>query len=201
MDPAEKQILADKLRQAGLWEEAYRFRESVRQQLRSSGIPRKEAVDEAWSKTADKYLPLIEQIKDCTPFQVVLPDGASSFDELVDHDYQESDHAAQMQDAYRWIMQEFHRIVIDEADTTTVDYRRTNTPPPTILACGILETWAAKPRDKRDGLYREIRASLHNAPPRPETDEPSKSAGDEYLDSLDLKPPRKQEQGPCPNAT
>lgn len=155
---AAKQQIMTLLRTAGLWAAADQYREAARQRLRGEGMDKAEAVAQAWDEMAAKYGPLAEQ---ATPgFQTILPQGAKCFDDLVDPDYQEADDAVQMRDAYRWIRDEFPRVVEDQSTGTVVDYRRFQTPPPVGLACNILETWAAKPREKRDGLFREIRVSL-----------------------------------------
>ena len=161
IDRVEKQRVMDLLRRAGLWAEASRHREEVRQRLREDGKGKQEAVAAAWREMANKYLPLAEQ---ATPaFQTILPDGAERFDDFVDTAYNETDDAAQMRDVYRWIKEEFHRIVVDHSAGTVVDYRLLQTPPPTGLACNILETWAARAPARRDGLYREIRVWLASA--------------------------------------
>ena len=180
---AEKQRIMDLLRRAGLWDEAQEYRETVRQRLRSEGKTKQEAVAAAWDEMAEKYEPLAEQGKPA--FQTILPDGAECFDDIVDPEYGETDPVLQMRDVYRWIKEEFHRIVEDRAPgTVVVDYRLSQTTPPKGLACNIVETWAAKPRDKRDGLYREIRVCLAGGKsPEPEH-EPGRTEADEYLDSL-----------------
>lgn len=157
-DRVEKQRIMDLLRRAGLWEEADKFREEVRQRLRDDGKGKHEAVEGAWGAMAKRYLPLVEQ--SLPSFQTILPQGAKCFDDLVDPDYTQADDAAQMRDVYRWIKDEFPRIVEDRPAGTVVDYRRFQTPPPLGLACNILETWASLPREKRTGLYREIRVSI-----------------------------------------
>ncbi len=158
MDRVDKQRVMDLLRKAGLWEEADQYREEVRQRLREEGRGKAESVSQAWDEMTAKYEPLAEQSQ--PQFQTILPDGAERFEDIVDPDYQEADDAVQMRDAYRWIRDEFPRIVEDRPAGTVVDYRRFQTPPPVGLACNILETWASKPREKRDGLYREIRVSV-----------------------------------------
>ena len=161
IDRVEKQQVMDLLRRAGLWEEAQEYREAARQRLRDEGKTKQEAVEVAWREMADKYETLAEQ---ATPgFRTILPDGAECFDDIVDAGYNKNDDAVQMCDVYRWIKEEFHRIVVDHSTGTIVDFRLAKTPPPTGLACNILETWAAKPPAKRDGLYREIRVWLASA--------------------------------------
>jgi len=160
-DRTDKQRVMDLLRKAGLWDQADQFREEARQRLRDKGMDKAEAVAQAWDEMAAKYEPLAETAE--PPFQTILPDGAECFDDIVDPDYQEADDAVQMRDIYRWIKEEFPRIVEDRPSSTVVDYRLFQTPPPTGLACSILETWAAKPCQKRDGLFREIRVWLASA--------------------------------------
>ncbi len=181
----EKQRLMDRLRKAGLWEEAEAFREETRHQLRVEGKTKTEAVSEAWDAMAAKYLPLVEQAG--PPFQTILPDDAECFDDLVDPEYSEADDAVQMCDVYRWLKAEFHRVVSDRPAGTVVDYRLFRTPPPQGLACSILETWAAKPRDKRDGLFREIRVSLATTAVKAEDDseEVDTSEADAILAALE----------------
>ena len=143
----DKTRIMELLRRAGLWAEAERHREEVRQRLRAEGRPKREAVAAAWDAMAEKYLPLVEQSQ--PSFQTILPQGAKCFDDLVD---------------------------------TVVDYNRAKTPPPTGLACVILETWAAKPRDKRDGLFREIRIWLATGKLEPEPEPPMAEGG--FLDEI-----------------
>ena len=183
-DRTEKQRIMELLRQAGLWKEAEQYREAARQRFRDEGKTKQEAVSAAWDEMAEKYLPLAEKAE--PGFQTIFPDGAGCFDDLIDPDYEETDDAVQMRDGYRWIADEFPRIVLDRPTGTVVDYGLFRTPPPMGLACNILETWAAKPREKRDGLYREIRVCLGAvsvASDSPEEPEPAYSEGDAYLDS------------------
>ncbi len=158
MNRAEKERTMTLLRRAGLWAEADKFREEVRQRLRAEKKRKEEAVARAWDAMCEKFVPLAAQVKPA--FQTILPDGAECFEDLVDPDYTQADDAAQMRDVYRWIKDEFPRIVEDRPAGTVVDYRRFQTPPPVGLACNILETWASLPREKRIGLYREIRVSI-----------------------------------------
>jgi len=158
IDRVEKQRIMVVLRQTGLWAEADQYREQARQRLRDDGKGKKEAVEGAWDAMAEKFLPLAEQVKPV--FQTILPDGAESLDDIVDPDYAETDDVVQMRDLYRWIKEEFHRVVVDHSTGTIVDFRLAKTPPPTGLACKILETWASKPPDRRDQLYEKIQKHL-----------------------------------------
>jgi len=184
MDLAEKRETMTLLRRAGLWAEADKFREQVRQRLRDDGKGKQQAVEEAWSAMAEKFLPLAEQATATPGFRVVLPDGAESYDAIVDAGYNETDDARQMRDVYRWIKEEFHRVVVDHSTGTIVDFRLAKTPPPTGLACKILETWAARPPSKRDKLYQEIQKHVSSFKEAPET-KPLYEGGDSYLDQLD----------------
>jgi hypothetical protein len=179
-DRVEKQRLMALLRRAGLWAEADQYREAARQRLRAEGKTKQEAVASAWREMADKYEPLVEQ-----SFQTILPQGAKCFDDLVDRDYTQANDAVQMRDVYRWLKDEFPRIVEDRPGSTVVDYRRLETPPPTGLACNILETWAAKPPAGRDGLYREIRRYLGTVPV-PEPEAPMPEDDDGFFDTLSI---------------
>ena len=158
IDRVEKQRVMYLLRRAGLWSEADEYREQARQRLRDDGKSKEEAVAGAWDAMAEKFLPLAEQVKPA--FQTILPDGAESLDDVLDPDYDETDDAVQMRDLYRWIKEEFHRVVVDHSTGTIVDFRLAKTPPPTGLACKILETWASKPPDRRDQLYEKIQKHL-----------------------------------------
>ena len=180
IDRVEKQRVMDLMRRAGLWAEADRYREEVRQRLRADGKTKQEAVEGAWTAMAEKYVPIAEQSQ--PSFQVVLPDGAESLDDIVDPDYDETDDAVQTRDVYRWIKEEFHRVVVDQSTGTIVDFQLAKKPPPTGLACKILETWASKPVDKRDGLYEKIQKHLSSFKETPE-EEPL-YGGDGFLDSL-----------------
>ena len=180
IDRVEKQRVMDLLRRAGLWAEADQYREAARQRLRAEGKTKQEAAA-AWDEMAEKYLPLVDKAE--PPFQTILPDGAECFDDFVDPDYTQADDAAQMRDVYRWIKEEFPRIVEDRPSSTVVDYRLFQTLPPTGLACNILETWAAKPRQKRDGLFREIRQCLGTVQlPEPKPEPPEDEGG--FLDEI-----------------
>jgi len=176
----DKLAIMEKLRAAGVWDQAKAYREEVRRRLKSEGKGRAEAVNQAWDAMCEKFLPLAEQ---ATPgFRVVLPDGAKSYDDIVDPDYDETDDAVQMRDVYRWIKEELHRVVVDHSTGTIVDFRLAKTPPPTGLACKILETWAAKPRERRDGLYEKIQKYLSSFK---EATEPERQyVSDPFLDSL-----------------
>ena len=110
---------------------------------------------------AEKYLPLAEQ---ATPgFQTILPDGAESLDDALDPEYAETDPVRRMRDAYVWVLGEFHRIVSDHDAGSVLDLRKASTPPPVGIALSIAQSWAAKPCQKRDGLFREIRVWLASA--------------------------------------
>lgn len=174
----------ERLREVGLWRPAEAYREEVRKRLKSEGKGRAEAVNQAWKATCDLFLPLAEQATATPGFRVVLPDGAESYDAIVDAGYNETDDARQMRDVYRWIKEELHRVVVDHSTGTIVDFRLAKTPPPTGLACKILETWAAKPREKRDGLYEKIQKNLSSFKESPEA-EPLYEGDTSYLDQLD----------------
>ena len=184
-DRVEKQRIMELLRRAGQWEEAERYREAVRQRLREEGTSKKEAVEAAWRETIEKFGPLAEKAE--PGFQVILPDDAERVSDLADPDYSETDDAAQLRDIYRWLKAEFPRVVSDRPAGTVVDYRLFRAPPPQGLACSILETWAAKPRDKRDGLFREIRVSLASAAVKApdDSEEVGTSEADAYLAVLE----------------
>ena len=56
IERVEKQRIMESLRRAGLWREADRFRDEVRQRLRAEGSTKQEAVAEAWDEMAVKFL-------------------------------------------------------------------------------------------------------------------------------------------------
>ena len=62
-----------------------------------------------------------------------------------------------------WLLAEFHRIVSDHDAGSVLDLRKASTPPPVGIAVSIAQSWAAKPCQKRDGLFREIRVWLASA--------------------------------------
>ncbi len=168
----EKQRVMTLLRRAGLWAEADMYRGEVRQRLREDGKGKQEAVAGAWDEMANKYVPLAEQAMPA--FQTILPDGAECFDDVVDPEYGETDPAHRMRDAYVWILAEFHRIVSDHENGCVLDLRRASTPPPVGLALSIAQAWAAKPCQRRDGLFREARqclAAVQSPEPEPPEDE------------------------------
>ena len=187
MDRAEKQRFMDLLRKGGWWEEADKYREETRQRLRTEGKSKQVAVSEAWDTMAEKYLPLVERAE--SGFRTILPDKAESVDDMTDPDYQEADPVIQLRDAYAWIAAEFHRMVSDHETGTVLDFGRASAPPPIGLACSIAQTWAAKPREQRTGLFREIRqclgafpaASSSLAEPEPT---PAYTEADAYLEGL-----------------
>ena len=185
-DRREKQRIMDLLRRAGLWEAADKYREAARQRLREEGKDKKEAVSAAWEAMIQEYESLL--VEQEPAFQTILPDGAECFDDIVDPEYGETDPARQMRDAYVWIKEEFPRVVRDQPAGTVVDYRLFHTPPPMGLACNILETWAAKPRQKRDGLYREVRTCLATGKAPGDSKEELEPAVEThpYLDALGL---------------
>ena len=113
IDRVEKQRIMGVLRQTGLWAEADQYREHARQRLRDNGKGKQEAVEGAWDAMAEKFLPIAEQVKPA--FQTILPGGAESLDDIVAKDYAETDDAVQMRDLYRWIKEEFHRVVVDHS--------------------------------------------------------------------------------------
>ena len=77
--------------------------------------------------------------ENATPaFQVILPDGAECYDAFVDADYVRTDDAGQMRDVYRWIKDEFGRVVEDRSSGTVVDFRLAKTPPP--LVAGVQDS-------------------------------------------------------------
>jgi hypothetical protein len=161
IDRVEKQRVMGVLRQTGLWAEADQYREQARQRLRDDGKGKQEAVEGAWDAMAEKFLPLAEQ---ATPgFRLVLPDGAESLDDALDPEYAEADPVRRMRDAYVWLLAEFHRIVSDHDAGSVLDLRKAITPPPVGIALSIAQCWAAKPSQKRDGLFREIRVWLASA--------------------------------------
>ena len=161
IDRVEKQRIMSVLRQTGLWAEADQYREQARQRLRDDGKGKQEAVEGAWDAMAEKFLPLAEQVKPA--FQTILPDGAESLDDALDPDYAETDPVRRMRDAYVWLLAEFHRIVSDHDAGSVLDLRKASTPPPVGIAVSIAQSWAAKPCQKRDGLFREIRVWLASA--------------------------------------
>ena len=177
----EKQRIMGMLRQTGLWAEADQYREQVRQRLRAEGRSKQDAVAGAWDEMANKYLPLAEQ---ATPgFQTILPDGAECFDDIVDPEYGETDPVRRMRDAYVWLLAEFPRIVSDHDAGSVLDLRKASTPPPVGIALSIAQSWAAKPCQKRDGLFREIRQCL-GAVPVPEPEAPMDEGKGGFLDEI-----------------
>lgn len=134
---------------------------------------------EMWEPLAKKAEP---------PFRTILPEGAVCFDDIVDPEYCEADDAVQMCDVYRWIKEEFPRVVSDRPAGTIVDYRMFRASPPIAIACNILETWAARPVGQRTGLYMELRRCLASAAVKaPEDSEEvvDTSEADAYLAELE----------------
>jgi hypothetical protein len=178
----------DQLRQVGLWKEAEAYREEVRHRLRGEGVERAEAVSRAWAEVQERFGEQLELLlqQEPEPFAIRFPEGAEGIADILDPDYEEAEPAAQLRDAYAWVMAEFYRIVIDSPATTTVDYSRAHSKPPIGSACSIVEAWAAKPRDKRDGLFREIRACLGPVSTPKATQEPqtTEAEAEAYLDEL-----------------
>ncbi len=182
IDRVEKQRAMDRLRRAGLWAEADEYREQARQQLRDDGKTKEEAVEGAWAAMAEKYVPLVEQSEPA--FQTILPDGAESLDDALDPGYAETDPVRRMRDAYLWVLGEFHRVVSDHDVGSVLDLRKASTPPPVGIAVSIAQSWAAKPCQKRDGLFREIRAWLSVKSRADFEPESPQYEGESYLDKL-----------------
>lgn len=53
--PETKLALMERLRKERRWDEADRFREETRERLKREGLPRREAREEAWRLTAEKF--------------------------------------------------------------------------------------------------------------------------------------------------
>ena len=183
---AEKKKITDILQAAGTWKEAAEFREMERQRLRDEGRTKEEAVEGSWDAMIAEFVPNAEDVKPAVE-TMLLPDGAESIDDVLDPEYKETDPARQMRDAYQWIQREFHRIVSDR-DGGGVDLTKASTRPPVGIAVSIVQSWAAKPFQKRDGLFREIRAWLLKSSDDGETADaqacPGKSKYNRFLDNL-----------------
>jgi len=93
-----------------------------------------------------------------------------------------------MHDAYLWVLGEFHRIVSDRDAGSVLDPRKASTPPPAGIAVAITQSWAAKPCQKRDGLFREIRAWLSvNSRADSEPEPPLYEGDGSFLDQISWK--------------
>ena len=147
----DKLELMERLRAAGVWEAAEKYRELVRQRLKSEGKGRSEAVDEAWAAMCQVFLPLTEAGQ--TPTLEVILGG--SIDEILDPAYKETDARKQIRDSMFWVAEAFTRIVDDRPTGTVVDFTKAHSPPPTMFAVQTVETYAAR-RDKRVELIAKI---------------------------------------------
>ena len=183
MDKHDKLKWSNRLLAVGLFDQAGRWRDDRRRELRKSGLERAEAVDQAWLDMFEEYGPRLAEAESAS-FRRVLPVGAETVADLVDPDRQDTDTSAQMRACYEWIWTEFDRVVLDRPGGVTVDYGQIQSRPPVAMACRILETWARKPPDKRDGLYREIRQWAGGGAQPTDTDEPETETLDPYLAGL-----------------
>jgi len=156
MNRTEKLEIMRRLRNVGLWDEAEKYREEIRQQLRTEGKSRREAVAAAWQKMADEYLPLAEEAEQKPKLETILGPGAECYDDIVATDYRETNLGIQIRDAYIWLEREFYRIVRDGPKRVTVDFTRAKTPPPTVYACGLVDAYARESPKGRIDLHNKL---------------------------------------------
>ena len=142
----------ERLRAAGLWDQAEAYREEVRRRLKSQGKSRSEAVDEAWVAMVELFMPLTEALQQTPALEIVL---GGSIDEILDPEYTETDARKQIRDSMFWVAEEFRRIVEDRPTGTVVDFTKAHSPPPTMFAVQTAETYAAR-LDKRMELIAKI---------------------------------------------
>jgi hypothetical protein len=74
---------------------------------------------------------------------------------------------AMFRKAWKWIAKQFYRVVTDNERGSTVDYREATEPPPNHIACGLLESWAQRPPDKRDSMVVRMEKATKRQPAIP----------------------------------
>ena len=148
----DKLELMERLRAAGLWDQAEAYREEVRKRLKSEGKGRAEAVEQAWSEMAELFLPLTEASQQTSALEVVF---GGSIDELLDSEYSETDGRRRIRDSMFWVAEEFRRVVEDRPTGTIVDFTKAAVPPPTVFAVQVVEFYAAT-KDRRGELINKI---------------------------------------------
>lgn len=153
---ADKLKIMDRLKAAGLWQQADHYREEARRRLRDEGKTKEEAVAAAWDEMAEKYLPLAEQAMPAAArlAQASIPPPPLAPIDL-DETYTEKDFASALVDSIIWVASEYRRVMVPYAFGYTVDYSRARTKPPTALAMGMVEYYVNYP-EKLDRLYLRV---------------------------------------------
>jgi len=175
----DKLDIMEKLRSAGVWEQAEAYREEVRKRLKSEGRGRAEAVNLAWKAMCDLFLPLTEGSQRTPSLQVVL---GGSIDEILDSAYTESDTRKRIRDSVLWAAEQFRRVVEDRPTGTIVDFTKAAVPPPTVFAIQVVESYAAT-KDRRGELIGKIMTFADRSSQESRGFGSSKESGG-FLDSL-----------------
>ena len=123
-------------------------REEARQRLRAEGKTKEEAVAEAWVEMAEKYLPLVEQVKPASPPRLAPID--------LDPDYAERANAAQIvSDAILWAAIHRREIVVHGKSGLHVKPSRASVKPPSQLAVDLAVFYINHP-EKLGSLYSRM---------------------------------------------
>ena len=148
---ADKLRIMDRLKGAGLWEEAEEYREATRQRLREEGKTKEEAVAAAWGQMAAKHLPLAEQAPAAAGRTVAsIPPPLAPID--LDENYCEKDPFRATVESVVWAAFEYRRVIVLSGNVYKVDYSRASRKPPTAMAMYLVEYYAAHP-EKLDRLF------------------------------------------------
>jgi hypothetical protein len=180
MTEHDKLAIMGKLRAAGVWDQAEAYREEVRRRLKSEGQGRAEAVNQAWTAMAEKFLPLTEAVQQTPSLEVVL---GGAIDEILDSEYMETDSRKRIRDSMFWVAEEFRRIVEDRPTGTVVDFRKAAMRPPTVFAIQMVETYAAT-KDRRADLIGKIMPFADKSAAESRRFGSSEEPEDTYLASL-----------------
>ncbi len=156
MNRTEKLEIMRRLRNVGLWDEAEKYREEIRQRLRTEGKSRREAVALAWEQMAEEYLSLAAETERKLALETILGPRATCYDDILATDYRETNDAVQIRDAFAWVQREFYRIVRDGPKRVTVDFTRAKTHPPTVYACGLVDAYARESPKGRIDLHNKL---------------------------------------------
>lgn len=149
----EKKEIMDRLKKAGVWEEADHYREEVRQRLREDGKNKQEAVEGAWDVMDEKYEPIMareEAASDDQPPQ--LPGMPDNTDSAIDPEYTETDPGKQLRDGLLWAALEFERVIRDTDSGPVATIPAASTLPPNAYGLFVLRTYALSPLEKRRDL-------------------------------------------------
>lgn len=147
---------------AGLWHEAYGFKEERRRELREQGISRREAHSRAWEEMRQKYVPNTGEpqeplatrqgASDADPAQIasggdVGDSGAADASPVV------SGTGADFVGDVAWVYANYARVVsCRPGKPPRCDFSKADSPPPSAGAVGLME-WAA---ENRTAFFKDL---------------------------------------------